>query len=128
MTETAAPQITATSSNGGSRFGRLVEEYRQDHRNPVNHFLHVGVGWPIMAAAVILVPFRPLWSLALFVLSYAIMWAGHFVFERNLPTIFRHPSTPFVIAWAVVRGFWASLTRSEAQTPSSSTPLRDSST
>jgi hypothetical protein len=112
---------------GGSRFGRLVDEYRQDHRNPVNHFLHVGVGWPIMAAAVILVPFRPLWSLALFVLSYAIMWAGHFLFERNLPTIFKHPSTPFVIAWAVVRGFWARVTRSALQATCPSTPPRDSS-
>ena len=56
-----------------------------------------------MAAAVVLVPFRPLWSLGLFVISYAIMWIGHFVFERNLPTIFRHPTTPFVIAWAVIR-------------------------
>jgi hypothetical protein len=82
-----------------------VARYREDHRHPVNHILHVWVGWPIMAAAVILVPFRPLWSLGLFVTSYAIMWAGHFVFERNLPTIFQHPTTPFVIAWTVIRSF-----------------------
>ncbi|MFO0892376.1 MAG: DUF962 domain-containing protein [Isosphaeraceae bacterium] len=87
----------------GSRFDRLVAKYREDHRHPINHFLHVGVGWPIMAAAVVLVPFRPLWSLGLFCLSYGIMWTGHFVFERNLPTVFKHPTTPFVIAWAVIR-------------------------
>ena len=62
----------------------LVARYRQDHRNPVNHFLHVGVGWPMVAAAVLLVPFRPLWSLALVVAAYAIMFFGHFVFERNI--------------------------------------------
>jgi hypothetical protein len=83
-------------------YQRVVATYRQDHQNPVNHVLHVGVGWPLMALAVILVPFRPLWSLALFVSSYAIMWMGHFLFERNLPTLFKHPSTPFVIAWAVI--------------------------
>ena len=96
----SAPSLEAASD---SRFDRLVAKYREDHRHPINHFLHVGVGWPIMAAAVVLVPFRLLWSLELFVLSYGIMWAGHFVFERNLPTIFKHPTTPFVIAWAVIR-------------------------
>jgi hypothetical protein len=94
----AAPADALT----GNRFDRLVAKYREDHRHPVNHVLHVGVGWPIMAAAVLLVPFRPLWSLALFFVSYGIMWTGHFVFERNLPTIFKHPTTPFVIAWAVI--------------------------
>src|SRR3954470_22730802 len=99
MSETAVAPAEALP---GSRFERLVASYREDHRNPVNHVLHVAVGWPIMAAAVLLVPFRPLWSLGLFVASYAIMWLGHFVFERNLPTIFRHPTTPFVIAWTVI--------------------------
>ena len=64
-----------------------------------------------MAAAVVLAPFRPLWALGLFVTSYAIMWAGHFLFERNLPTVFKEPSTPFVMAWAVIRGLWGGLTR-----------------
>ena len=44
----------------------FVAKYRQDHTHPVNHFLHVGVGWPMCAAALILLPFRPLWSLGLF--------------------------------------------------------------
>jgi hypothetical protein len=95
----------------GSRLDRMVSKYREDHRHPVNHVLHVGVGWPIMAAAVLLAPIRPRWSLGLFVLSYAIMWFGHFAFEGNLPTIFRHPTTPFVIAWAVIRGLCGGLAR-----------------
>jgi hypothetical protein len=103
MHDQASSIATAATHAGGSRFDRLAARYHEDHRNPVNHVLHVVIGWPIMAAAVVLVPFRPLWSLGLFVTSYAIMWMGHFVFERNLPTIFRHPSTPFVIAWAVIR-------------------------
>lgn len=103
MRASATPTASASVSPGASRFERLVAKYQEDHRDPVNHILHVWVGWPIMAAAVLLVPCRPSWSLALFVTSYAIMWTGHFVFERNLPTILRHPSTPFVIAWAVIR-------------------------
>jgi len=89
----------------------LSDRYRQDHRHPINHFLHVGVGWPMAAVAVILVPFRPLWSLAIFLSAYAIMFLGHFIFERNIPTVLRHPSTPFVIAWSVIRGLLGSLAR-----------------
>ena len=89
----------------------LVARYRQDHTHPVNHFLHVGVGWPIAAVAVILLPFRPLWSLGLFLLAYAIMFVGHFAFERNSPTILKHPSTPFVVAWSVIRQIFGGLAR-----------------
>ncbi len=105
------PAPAPTASVASTSFERLVAKYREDHTHPVNHFLHVGVGWPIMAAAVLLVPFRPLWSLALFFISYGIMWAGHFLFERNLPTIFKHPSTPFVIAWSVIRQIFAGVAR-----------------
>lgn len=100
---------TPIAAPGGARGPGLVARYRQDHQNPVNHFLHVGVGWPMAAAAVLTAPFRPSWALALFLSAYAIMFFGHFVFERNLPTVLRHPSTPFVVAWSVVRGGLARL-------------------
>src|SRR4051812_28150716 len=92
-------------------FDRLVARYRKDHTHPVNSFLHVGVGWPMVALAIVLLPFRPLWSLGLFLGGYALMFAGHFVFEGNTPTILKHPSTPFVIAWAVIRGLLGGLVR-----------------
>jgi hypothetical protein len=91
--------------------GRLLARYRDDHRHPVNHFLHVGVGWPMAAVAVVLVPFRPLWSLVLFVTAYAIMFFGHFVFERNIPTVLRQPSTPFIVAFSVIRGLCGGIIR-----------------
>ncbi|HWE38187.1 MAG TPA: DUF962 domain-containing protein [Isosphaeraceae bacterium] len=90
---------------------RFVANYRKDHAHPVNSFLHVGVGWPMVALAVVLLPFRPLWSLGLFLGGYALMFSGHFLFEKNLPTILKHPTTPFVIAWAVVRGLAGGLAR-----------------
>lgn len=98
--------IEAAATQPGPAVDRpigLIAKYRQDHTHPVNHFLHVGVGWPMAAAAVLLLPFRPLWSLVLFLLAYAIMFLGHFAFERNTPTILKHPSTPFVVAWSVIR-------------------------
>ena len=94
-----------------SRLDRFVAKYRADHTHPVNHVLHVGVGWPLVALAVILVPFRPLWSLGLLLLGYALMFAGHFLFEGNTPTVLKHPTTPFVIAWAVIRGLGTGLVR-----------------
>jgi hypothetical protein len=103
--ETAAPALAP------SRLDRFVESYRKDHRHPVNHVLHVGVGWPLCALGVIVLPFRPPWTLGFFAAGYAFMWSGHFLFERNLPTVFTRPSTPFVMAWAVVRGLVGGLVR-----------------
>lgn len=84
-------------------FDAMVTKYRKDHRHPVNHVLHVFVGWPMVGAALLLLPFRPLWSAALFFGGYALMFTGHFAFEKNTPTILKHPETPFVIAWSVIR-------------------------
>ena len=112
MSEPAA--VLSTTSAGDNLTPRpdgLVARYRHDHRHPVNHILHVGVGWPMAALAVLLLPFRPLWSLALFLSAYAIMFFGHFVFERNLPTVFKHPSTPFIVASSVVCRLCAGLVR-----------------
>ena len=69
-----------------------------------------------IAVSVILLPLRPFWSLGLFLSAYAIMFFGHFVFERNIPTIFKKPATPIVIAFSVIRGFWVGVAR-RAATP-----------
>lgn len=87
-----------------NRFSRLVSKYRADHQHPVNHVLHVFVGWPMVAVALFLLPFRSLLSVGLVIGAYAFMFTGHFVFEKNIPTILKHPTTPFVIAWAVIKG------------------------
>lgn len=101
-----------------SRLDSFVAKYRRDHQHPVNHVLHVFVGWPLCAAGVLLLPFRPLWTLYGFLAGYAFMWSGHFLFERNLPTVFTHPTTPFVMAYAVIRGLLGGLARL-------ATPARD---
>jgi hypothetical protein len=105
----SSPRANAPQS--WTRPAWLGARYCQDHQHPVNHFLHVGVGWPMAAIAVILIPFRPLWSVFLLTAAYAIMFVGHFVFERNVPTVLRQPSTPLVIAGSVIRGLWTSVVR-----------------
>lgn len=103
--------MSTTTTPAASKFERLVAKYRSDHTHPINHVLHVFVGWPMVAAALLLSPFRPLWSLGLFLGGYALMFTGHFVFEKNTPTILKHPTTPFIIAWAVVRGLFQGASR-----------------
>ncbi|MGO9466967.1 MAG: Mpo1-like protein [Isosphaeraceae bacterium] len=99
------------NSRAGSWHASLIARYHEDHRHPINHVLHIGVGWPMVALAVILVPFHPFWSLGLFVSAYAVMFSGHFLFERNIPTVLQHPTTPFVIAGSVIRVLWGGLAR-----------------
>ena len=103
--------MSVSTSASPSKLDRFVAKYRHDHRHPVNHVLHVFVGWPMVGAALICLPFRPLWSLGLFLGGYALMFLGHFAFEKNTPTVLKHPSTPFVIAWAVIRGLFSGLLR-----------------
>jgi hypothetical protein len=111
MERSSAMSSATPASTTKTRFELMVAKYRQDHRNPVNHVMHVGIGWPMIAASILLLPFRPLWSLGLFLGGYAVMFAGHFLFERNTPTILKHPSTPFVMAWSVIRGLWGGMAR-----------------
>jgi hypothetical protein len=93
-----------------TRFARLVAKYHEDHQHPVNHVLHVFVGWPMVGLALLLLPLGLWrWSLGLFLGGYAIMFSGHFLFEKNLPTVLKHPSTPFVMAWSVIRDLWSGL-------------------
>jgi hypothetical protein len=101
-TATVTSPAPAAGSAPARRF-RLSEKYERDHQHPVNHFLHVYVGWPLCALGVIALPFRPICFVYGFAAGYACMWTGHFVFERNVPTVFRHPTTPFVMAWEVIK-------------------------
>ena len=87
------------SSVSASKLDRFVEKYRKDHTHPVNHVLHVGFGWPMVGLALLLLPFRPLWSLGLFLGGYALLPWCH------------RKYTIFVIACAVIRGLCGGLVR-----------------
>jgi hypothetical protein len=115
--------MSSTTEPKAGGLARFVETYRRDHSHPVNHVLHLCVGWPMVAASILLLPFRPLWSAVLFLGGYFFMFAGHFLFEKNQPTILKRPSTPFVIAWAVILGLWQRVTGLfQAESPSNAAP------
>jgi len=81
-----------------------MAKYRHDHQNPINNFLHVGVGWPMIAAAIFIVFWSWKLALALFLAAYAIMFLGHFIFEHNAPTILKNPLVVPALFWNVTRG------------------------
>ena len=95
--DAAAPQPRAApGSTGWSQSTMRTTQSGQPHSACVGGLADHGGGRDPL-------PFRPALVARPVRTLYAIMWAGHFVFEGNLPTIFRHPTTPFVIAWAVIR-------------------------
>ena len=102
---TAQPTTTpAAPAPPPGRIGRVMARYKHDHQNPINNFLHVGVGWPMIAVAIFVVWWSWKIALALFLGAYAIMFMGHFVFEGNAPTILKNPLVVPALFWTIVKG------------------------
>ncbi len=53
-----SPDMSTTAIQAPSKFQKFVAKYREDHQHPVNHVLHVFVGWPMVAAALLLLPLQ----------------------------------------------------------------------
>lgn len=65
----------------------FFEYYEAAHQNPVNrvvhHFAHC-----LAIAAVIMLAFKPLISLAMITAAFCLSWTGHYLFEKNTPAFF----------------------------------------
>jgi uncharacterized membrane protein YGL010W len=59
-------------------------------------------GVPIIVASLVTVFFA--WKLAafMFIIGWALQFAGHFFFEGNKPVLFADPSNPFTYFYAVI--------------------------
>jgi uncharacterized membrane protein YGL010W len=68
---------------------RLLENYKRDHRHPVNRALH-SVGIPTIVVSLVVLPFNPLLGAALFVFGWILQFVGH-AFEGKMPTFMRDP-------------------------------------
>ena len=84
--------------------------YVSQHRNKTCRQLHF-VGTTIAMGCVAASPFVPAALIGAPLAGYGFAWIGHFAFEKNKPTILKHPTTPFIIAWAVIRGLAGGLLR-----------------
>ncbi len=65
--------------------------YLQQHRNPLNRWLHIAGTLALLPVLWLALRHSPWWWLALPVTGYGPAWIGHFLVERNRPATFRHP-------------------------------------
>ena len=73
-------------------FREFYPAYLAEHREKATRRLHVIGTFLVLAsigAAVWTGDAR--WLIAAPVLGYGLAWIGHFLFERNRPTTFKHP-------------------------------------
>ena len=106
--------MTALQSNAlqFSSYNEFFAFYLRAHSHPLNRVLHFCGSLIGLAVAITAIALGHPWFVLLWpVIGYGFAWFGHFVFEKNTPTIFKHPATPLVIAWAVIRGLGAGLVR-----------------
>ena len=91
-----------------SRIDALASLFESEHRNPVNRAIHVWIGMPLAGVGLLLMCLLKWQGLALLLLGYAAMFAGHYIFEKRPPTVVKSPLGPaagaaFVIQQVFVR-------------------------
>jgi hypothetical protein len=66
--------------------------YVKRHRNKLSRTLHVAGTTVAMGLVGVAIVRRRVWPLVLApVAGYGLAWAGHLLFEKNMPTSFSHP-------------------------------------
>jgi hypothetical protein len=77
------------------------ELYRREHSTLGCKITHM-FGVPLIMASLITVFFAWKIGLAMFVIGWALQFAGHYVFEKNKPVLFSDPSNPFTYFFAII--------------------------
>jgi hypothetical protein len=73
--------------------------YLQEHQNKRSRTLHVAAATAAMGLVAVAIIKRRVTPLLLApIAGYGLAWAGHLMFEKNVPTSFSHP------AWALRAG------------------------
>ncbi|MGE0791362.1 MAG: Mpo1-like protein [Sandaracinaceae bacterium] len=83
---------------------RMLQQYRADHRHPLNRATHL-IGIPLLLAAVPTLFVAPIWGAAMLAVGTALQLLGH-AFEGNAPSFVRDPRFVLVGAAWFVRGLW----------------------
>jgi hypothetical protein len=82
--------------------------YLSEHSNRTCRELHfAGSTIALFCLATLLLTGNPWWILAALACSYGFAWIGHFFFEKNQPSTFRHPLYSFMGDWVM---YWQMLT------------------
>ena len=75
--------------------------YRENHRSVGCKITHM-FGVPLIVASLVTLFFAWKLAAAMFVVGWALQFAGHFVFEGNKPVLFADPSNPLTYFYAVI--------------------------
>jgi len=89
-----------------SRVDDLAELFVSEHRNPVNRALHFWIGMPLAGIGLALMVFLKWQGILVLLLGYGAMFIGHYMFEKNPPTIVKTPLGPFSAIAFVIRHFF----------------------
>jgi hypothetical protein len=85
-------------------FGEFYPIYLAEHATPACRRLHFVGNTAVLGAVVAAVATGNAWWLvAAPVAGYGFAWLGHFAFEHNRPTTFRHPLYSLLGDWVLYR-------------------------
>jgi hypothetical protein len=77
-------------------FDEFWRHYLRHHAQGSTRVLHVlGTGIGVVALIVGLITVNPVIALAGTAVGYLLAWTGHFLIERNRPTMVSHPTWSF---------------------------------
>jgi hypothetical protein len=84
--------MTTAHNRGFSNFDAFYPYYLDEHSNINCRRMHFVGTALVISTAIYAVTTATWWALAsLPVFGYGFAWIGHFVFEKNRPTTFKHP-------------------------------------
>ena len=89
-------------------FAEFYPTYLAEHSNRICRELHfAGSTLALICLALALLTGSLWWVVAALACGYGFAWIGHFGFEKNQPTTFRHPLYSFMGDWVM---YWQMLT------------------
>jgi len=79
-------------SEKSETFEQFWRHYLRDHAQSGTRLLHfVGLGLAVAALILGIVTLDPMIAVLGIVLGYVFSWSGHFLIERNQPSMIAHP-------------------------------------
>ncbi|MEG6507937.1 DUF962 domain-containing protein [Methyloligella sp. 2.7D] len=83
-------------SKKSESFDAFWHHYLRDHARPGTRALHFfGTTVAVVSVVAAIVEFQPLLILAGVLIGYGFAWFGHFVVEKNRPSMIAHPFWSF---------------------------------
>jgi len=99
---------TVLNNKEFASFAEFYPVYLSEHANRTCRELHfAGSTLALLFLAALLLTGNLWWLLGALASGYGFAWIGHFAFEKNQPTTFRHPLYSFMGDWVM---YWQMLT------------------